>query len=80
MKLTQSTALEQEHFDRRSLLPALRYLWLLLVIELYPYPAPDGHFVFIHILLISNMPAKQNRLLVYKLQLIVEIFGNDCSV
>ena len=32
MKLTQSTALEQKHFDLRSLSPALRNLWLLLVI------------------------------------------------
>ena len=31
VKLTQSTALEQKRFDLRSLSPALRNLWLLLV-------------------------------------------------
>ena len=34
-KLTQITALEQKHFDLRSLSPALRNLWLLLVIMKY---------------------------------------------
>ena len=33
MKRTQSAALEQELFDLRSLSPALRNLWLLLVIS-----------------------------------------------
>ena len=31
-KLTRSTALEQKRFDLQSLSPALRYLWLLLVL------------------------------------------------
>ena len=32
VKLTQSTALEQKRFDLRSLSPALRNLWLLLLL------------------------------------------------
>ena len=35
VELTQSTALEQKHFDLRSLSPALCNLWLLLVIIFY---------------------------------------------
>ena len=31
VKLTQSTVLQQKHFDVRSLSPALHNLWLLLV-------------------------------------------------
>ena len=31
VKLTQSTVLQQKHFDVRSLSPALHKLWLLLV-------------------------------------------------
>ena len=34
VKHTQSTALEQKRFDLRSLSPALRSLWLLLLITL----------------------------------------------
>ena len=34
LKLTQSTAMDQKRFNLRSLSPALRNLWLLLVITL----------------------------------------------
>ena len=44
MKLMQSTALEQKHFDLRSLLLALHNLWLLLVSVLSnPWASANFH-------------------------------------
>ena len=50
MKLTQSKALEQKRFDLRLLSPALRNLWLFLVLAkpgavlVNIYPAPPSLF------------------------------------
>ena len=53
VKLTQSTALEQKRFDLRSLSPALRNLWLLLVCTslacmfCFPNRGPRGTWPFV---------------------------------
>ena len=48
VKLTQSTALEQKHFDLRSLSPALRNLWLLLVIIITITNGLLSQFIFVN--------------------------------
>ena len=46
LKLTQNTALEQKRLELRSLLPALPYLWFLLVSCISQWFLPVNPFIF----------------------------------